>query len=401
MAAHQLHPADYGSVFAVVTLITFIGLPAGAFTLLMARETSIGRATGQHAASGSLLRNGNQALLLVGVVLASAIAATAPLVTRFFGIAPELLVAAALGIPFAVALPLLIGQLQGQQRFVAYSLIIVGQAVLKLAAAIVLGLVLGPFGIVAGISVASIAVYLLTFRLLRRKQSIRPNTNWWRPAASYLPVVLPSTIALGVLLSTDVLLVKHYFSTQVAGEYAAVAALGRAVFWAASGVAIVMFPKITFSGAQGRGGLHVVSASALLVLFGGLAGIALFWLAAPTILAQFAGGAYAAAAGYLPWYTVGMMFLGGIAVLIATQQSRGRPGFLAVLLPLTLLEPILVVAFHRTVLQVIAAVDVSMLVTLIGLAAIYVRQELSARGVPPSVKQTISGSLVAQVQANR
>src|SRR5690348_18389095 len=46
VASHQLRPADYGSVFTVVTVITFISLPASAFTLLMARETSRGRASG-------------------------------------------------------------------------------------------------------------------------------------------------------------------------------------------------------------------------------------------------------------------------------------------------------------------------------------------------------------------
>src|SRR3981081_88876 len=44
--SHQLTPVDYGSVFAVVTLITFIGLPASALTLLMARETSRDKADG-------------------------------------------------------------------------------------------------------------------------------------------------------------------------------------------------------------------------------------------------------------------------------------------------------------------------------------------------------------------
>src|SRR5437660_7152618 len=39
-ASHQLRPADYGAVFVVVTLVTFIGMPASAFTLLMAREAS-------------------------------------------------------------------------------------------------------------------------------------------------------------------------------------------------------------------------------------------------------------------------------------------------------------------------------------------------------------------------
>src|SRR6202011_4178017 len=38
LVSHQLRPADYGGVFAVITLITFIGLPASALTLLMARE---------------------------------------------------------------------------------------------------------------------------------------------------------------------------------------------------------------------------------------------------------------------------------------------------------------------------------------------------------------------------
>src|SRR4029077_17088336 len=44
--SHQFRPADYGAVFVVVTLVTFIGLPASAFTLLMAREVSRDRASG-------------------------------------------------------------------------------------------------------------------------------------------------------------------------------------------------------------------------------------------------------------------------------------------------------------------------------------------------------------------
>src|SRR5260370_3416742 len=69
IASHQLKPADYGSVFAVVTLITLTTLPASAFTLLMARETSRGKASGHHAASVTLLRLGNRALMLCGVVI--------------------------------------------------------------------------------------------------------------------------------------------------------------------------------------------------------------------------------------------------------------------------------------------------------------------------------------------
>src|SRR5947209_4581455 len=40
LVAHRLAPVDYGAVFAVVTLLTLVGLPASALQLLMARETS-------------------------------------------------------------------------------------------------------------------------------------------------------------------------------------------------------------------------------------------------------------------------------------------------------------------------------------------------------------------------
>src|SRR5213080_2800066 len=89
LVSHQLRPADYGAAFAVVTLITFIGLPASAFTLMMARETSRGRASGHQAPSAALLRGAKRALLLLGVVFGSAIATCSVLLSRFFAVPVE------------------------------------------------------------------------------------------------------------------------------------------------------------------------------------------------------------------------------------------------------------------------------------------------------------------------
>src|SRR5207253_10784880 len=140
-------------------------------------------------------------------------------------------------------------------------------------------------------------------------------------------------------------LVKHFFSTRTAGEYSAVAALGRAIFWGASGVATVMFPKVVFRRSQGSGSSQLLAVSLGLVAAGGLLGMGLLSLASTWLLSAFAGVAYAGAAGYLPWYAVGMTLLGGVAVLVAIHQSRGRPAFLAVLIPLTILESVLIAAY--------------------------------------------------------
>jgi hypothetical protein len=177
-----------------------------------------------------------------------------------------------------------------------------------------------------------------------------------------------------MLLSADVLLVKHYFPTSAAGEYAAVAALGRAIFWGASGVAAVLFPKVVFRTTQGRSGQPLVSASLAIVAIGGIAALTLLWASSGWLLTSFAGGAYRGGAILLPWYSLGMTMLGGVAVLIATHQSRGRPGFLWVLVPLTILEPVLLVTFHESLIQVVQVVDVSMGVIALCLGALYVVQ---------------------------
>jgi O-antigen/teichoic acid export membrane protein len=375
LVSHQLRPAHYGAVFAVVTLITFIGMPAGAFTLLMARETSKGQASGHQAVSATLLRRGNRALMLSGVALACAIALGSPALGRFLNLPWELIIAAAFGVPFGLALPLLLGEFQGEQRFLAMSMLLAGQAGLKLVAALALGVVWGPIGVIAGISVASAFTYFVALRMLRSKLRISPALPWLRPAAAYLSIVVPSALCLAMLLSADVVLVKHYFSTQSAGEYSAVAAIGRAIFWGASGVAVVLFPKVVSRVVQGHGASQLVTASLAIVTIGGVAGVGILWLASRWILVAFAGPAYAAAAALLPWYGIGMILLGGVAVLIAAHQSTGKAGFLAVLIPLSVLETILLIAFHQTLTQVVQMVDLSMALVLCGLGALYVAQQ--------------------------
>src|SRR5438874_7718682 len=95
LVSHRLQPADFGAVFAVVSLITLMGLPASAFTLLMARETSRDRASGNHEASAGLLRGGNRALLVAGLGLGAVLVLVSPVLDRFLAVRAEMLVAAA------------------------------------------------------------------------------------------------------------------------------------------------------------------------------------------------------------------------------------------------------------------------------------------------------------------
>jgi O-antigen/teichoic acid export membrane protein len=340
----------------------------------MARETSQDRAIGHTASSAALLRFGNRALLFLGSAVALILALFSPALGTFLNISTGLILVAAVSIPPTLALPMILGELQGEQRFLAFSLLGLGQASLKLIGAVGLGIIYGPAGIIAGLALASWATYLIGLLLVRRKLRIRLGPEWIRPVLPYLALILTSTLALSFLLSADVLLVKHFFGGRQAGEYAAVAALGRAIFWGAAGVAAVLFPKLVFTEGRGHSGSHIVIFSLGLVVVGGAAGLIMLSWTSKLVLTAFAGPAYAAGAAYLPWYAIGMTLLGCASVLIATHQSRAERAFLAVLLPTTLAEALLITAFHQSLTQVIVVMDLCMAALVVGLAGMLLQR---------------------------
>jgi O-antigen/teichoic acid export membrane protein len=382
--SHRLAPSEYAGVFAVLALVTTLGLPSSAITLMMAREASRDHAAGQRAASTALLVEGNRYLLLAGGALALVLIAASPFLAVFLKTSTALIIYAACGMPFGLALPLASGALQGDQRFGSLASIYVSQASLKLAAALLFSIPLGPSGIVLGISVASLVTYLIAVGMLRRRLAIKVRWPWWRAVREYLPVVLPSSLALAVLFNADVVLVKHFFAPSVAGQYSAVAALSRAIYFAAGGVAAVLFPKVIFRETKGEAGGHLIWASIALVAIGGLAGLVLLSVRANVFLTYFAGSNYVGGAHYLPWYALAMTLLGSAAVLIATHQSRGELTFLAALLPISLLEPALIAIFHQSLMQVLAVMNASLAVLVVSLGWLLLSR--------PAVERTVAFS---------
>jgi O-antigen/teichoic acid export membrane protein len=378
LLSHRLTPAAFGAAFTAISLLALISLPTSALALVVAREASRDQANPGADRSAAIMWTWHRYLMLGGFGLAVLCVAGAGWLARFFQVPAAVLVATAVSVPFGLAIPVLLGQLQGRQRFATLSWFFVTQAGLRLILAVSLAAIFGAVGALVGVAIGNVVVYALALIAVYPTHSCLPPTSARsRAALRSLGVMFPSSLALAVLLSADLLLVKHFFNSGDAGRYAAVAALGRIVFWGASGIGLVLFPKAVVHVSRGSSGSHLVIASLVLCLLGGLAGWATFSLGSGFVLTLFAGGAYAGAAPYLPWYAIAMTLFGGASVLVANGQARGRADFLAVLIPVTLLEPILIVIFHQTLSQVVQMLSLSMALLFVGLAALYLVQERS------------------------
>jgi len=378
-SSHAMHPADYGKAFAVATLFGLLTKPAAAFSRLVTWNTSRERAIKGRVGhdSGLLLRDMTWQLFALGSVMALLSIAGGSVLAGYLHVSFTFIVVGAITIPFTLAGPSLIGELQGEERFVPWALIgilVAGSRLLFVALFVFMS---GALGYLIGITVASVFAFVVTLIIVLPGMRGIPGRFKWRPVIPFVIVAVTSSITISVYLGVDVIMVEHFFPKVQGGIYSIAAVLGRSVFFALGGVASVQFPKVSGRVAKGRSTAGVVGASLGLCAAVGIVGTLFLQFIGRYVLLGFAGRAYLAGAGLLGWYGFGMMVLGGAVILVNTQQSLNDPALLWVLAPMSFLEPLLILLFHRTLLDVVLAADASIVLFFIVLAFVYARGELA------------------------
>ena len=352
LAAGRFLGSDaYGSLAALLGLLTVILLPTGAVQLAISREIAqrVARGDDEGAAAFTFttLRLG---LLATAPLVAIALALAVPFreVLNIDSTAAVLL--AAVGLVAAFAFPIATGALQGYQRFRAVAGLYVLPFLLRLVllgAVAAAGFHLGGavFAAVAGGAAASlVAIATLHEPLRRGARAARPALG---PFLRYLVPVAVGLIGIAVLTNADVLVVKARFSPDEAGEYAAASAFARVAFFLPATILAVLFPRTAARQARGEETEDILGRTLLVTAaFCGLLTLA-YALTGPGLVyatfgAEFAGG------GALLWPFALSMSLYSLAnVLVGFHLSRGESRYawivasaVAVQLPLLALLPL-------------------------------------------------------------
>lgn len=149
-------------------------------------------------------------------------------------------------------------------------------ALLKFAFGVLLvflGLSVG--GAVGAIVIATVIPLLFTFIPLRHifEKKITPVTTKAKDLFSY---GLPSAFALSALtffITSDIILVKHFFNPKQAGLYAGLSLIGRVIFFLSGPISGVMFPLIVQKHGKGESyaksfylSLFLVFAASLIIM---------------------------------------------------------------------------------------------------------------------------------------
>ena len=236
--ARLLGPSDFSHVAAAVTILMLISAITLAFQLICtklvakANTPEIKAAVFQH-----LMRRAWAIGFALGGFM---LLANSPL-TRYLRLSsPWIIILLSVGLTIYVPLGVKRGGLQGTCRFRTLSWNMAAEAIIKFGGALVLiALGFGVLGAVSAISASVILAFCLPDDASELRGFAAPGVSAPFGEARQATVFFVGQV---IISNIDILMVKHFFSPADAGLYAAVALVGRLLYFGAWSVVSAMFP---------------------------------------------------------------------------------------------------------------------------------------------------------------
>jgi O-antigen/teichoic acid export membrane protein len=149
------------------------------------------------------------------------------------------------------------------------------------------------------------------------------------------------------------LIVKHFFSAESAGQYAALALIGRIVFFATWSVVTTLFPIVAQKQQRGEAHRHLLGMSLGLVTGVSVAIIIVTYVMPDLIVRVLFGQAYLAISELLWLYAIATMLyaLSNVFINYHLSIGRGRGSFWAMVFGL--LQVIGLWCFHTSLREVV------------------------------------------------
>lgn len=244
----NLSAANYGDITGLISLITLATTPAASVIPTVINFTARFYAKNQLSDIKGLFLKLSKILFGIGITICFIFIAFSNYIGNFFNIHnPALITVTGIIVLIAYLSITNSSLLQAKLSFTFISLTNFVGAFLKFTLGI--GLVFlgfGALGAMIAYTFAYLIPYLLSFLQMQfiLNKEIKGNTF---PLMKLVAYGAPAAIALYMLTSfttTDILLVKHFFTPHDAGIYAVIALSGRIIFFLTAPIASVMFPLV-------------------------------------------------------------------------------------------------------------------------------------------------------------
>lgn len=355
-----LGPAAFADLSLIITLMLMVIFITATFQLTAVKFTAIYIVENDTARLNGLRRWLKQHAFLWGLALLIILAGGAPLWQRFFHTQSALpFVILGIGLPFYFTQGIDRGMLQGQMHFGRLASSYQAEMWVRLLT----GVVFVAIGwTVSGATLSIVLSFAATWFIVggwKRTLALRPTDAPLFTKADKRKVTLfagPVIIAyLSQILinNSDILIVKRFFSSEMAGQYAALALIGRIVFFATWSVVTVLFPIVAQKHQRQESHRHLLFAGLGLVTLVSSFIIMMAWFVPEWIIHILFGEAYLAMAPLLWLYAVATMVYALANVMINYHLSLGHGWGTVFGIAAGVFQIVALSLFHESLLQVV------------------------------------------------
>jgi len=144
----------------------------------------------------------------------------------------------------------------------------------------------------------------------------KPDMRALAPELKYAGLVLISSLAITLLSSIDIFVVKHYFDPQTAGVYAGISTVAKIIFFLTGSISQVLLPSVKLNQTTKENFGYLVKSAILLIAIGGSA-VIIFTVMAKNVVHILMGAKYITYAHLLPQLSLAMFLLSIVGLFIS------------------------------------------------------------------------------------
>lgn len=355
-----LGPSSYGELASLISIISLLGILPVSISIVIIKFVSSAK---NNEDVGNLIAWLKRKVFQLSLLLFLFIIMISPFVSSFLHI-NKISYFILLGVSFLFSLQtsfyrsILQGLLKFKQSVIS-TLVESGAKLVLSVLLVFLGWQL--FGAVSALVLSAILgfYFTLTFLKFPKIGEIKKPIYIKQMMIFTLPATVQSIASIS-FYSSDLILVKHFFSSHDAGIYAALSTLGKIIFFGTGPIGSVMFPLVSKKFAKGEDVKKIYHYSFLTTLVLAVL-ILFFYSAAPEIaIGLLYGKAFLEASSLLFWMGVFITLFSLASLLVNYELAKGKTAAVYFQLAAAFLQIILIWFFHQSLLEVI---KVSIIVT--------------------------------------
>lgn len=244
-------PTDYGIYATLISFLAIFGIFPSTFISSFAKFAAVYKAQNDRKKINILIHNGFRIVFVFATLVLVLLTIFISQISSFLNMSDLfLLFLIFLSLFLSIIISLPIGILTGEMRLYVLSLVSICSPFFK----IIIGftfLFLGfkVLGVIFAMLISSAITFIFLLLLFRKnfhKENILSEDKkiFISTFRKYSFGFLLSSIGITILTSSDMIFVKHYFSSQEAGQYAALSVMGRSIFYLTGPIYAVFFPLI-------------------------------------------------------------------------------------------------------------------------------------------------------------